>query len=137
MEFNKEYFLNQLRNGQDIDTIGQSIADAMNEAVEAHKAEVAAKEAATKAAEVENYKREIATDMIDLIKEYGHLVAPQAGDILDAITDEDIDVMIKTLDEMFNMMRVMAQLKVSLEQPATKSSKSDDEVLSNFIKSLM
>ena len=137
MEFNKEYFLEQLRKGQDIDALGQSIADAMNEAVEAHKAEVAAKEAATKAAELDNYKREIAMNMIDLIKEYGHLVAPQAGDILDAVGDEDIDMMVKTLDEMFNMMRVMAQLKVSLEKPATKASKSDDEVLSNFIKSLM
>lgn len=136
--FDKEYFLDQLRNGASIDAIGQSIADAMNEAVEAHNAEVAAaKAAATKAAEVERYKREIAVDMVDLIKEYGHLVAPQAGDILDNVSDEDIDMMIKTLDEMFNMMRVMAQLKVSLEQPATKSPKSDDEVLSNFISTLM
>ena len=139
--FDKNYFLDQLRNGASIDAIGQSIADAMNEAVETHNAEVAAAKAAeaaaTQAAEMERYKREIAMDMVDLIKEYGHLVAPQAGDILDNVTDEDVDMMVHTLDEMFNMMRVMAQLKVSLEQPAPKGPKSDDEVLSNFIQSLM
>ena len=142
MVYDKNYFLDQLRNGASIDALGQSIADAMNEAVEAHNAEVAAAKAAeaaaaAKTAEVERYKRELAMDMVDLIKEYGYLVAPQAGDILDSVTDEDIDMMVHTLDEMFNMMRAMVQLKVTLEQPAIKGPKSDDEVLNNFIASLM
>ena len=92
-----------------------------------------------------NAKRELAMDLIDLIQAYGDLVAPETADLLDDIDDEDIDAMVHTLDEMFNMMAAVAQLKVNLEKaqpksrivPIAKTPKSDDEVLSNFIKSLM
>ena len=81
------------------------------------------------------------------------MVAPEAADILDEVDDDDVDVMIHTLDQMFQMMSTMAQLKVNLENmdklpspkaqtkssitPVAKRAKSDDEVLSNFIASLM
>ena len=140
--FDKNYFLNQLRNGASIDAIGQSIADAMNEAVEAHNAEVAAAEAeaakaaAAKAA-VENKKYELAKEMIHIIQEYGMIVAPNAKEIMDQVTEEDLNVMIQTLDEMFHMMTSMIELKNKLEGASIPTSKSDDDVLANFIASLM
>ena len=143
MIYDKNYFLDQLRNGTSMDDMGQALAAAMNEAQEAYAVERAEKERALANAQLAEAKRDLALELIDVIQEYGHLVAPDAADILDAIDDDDIDVMIHTLDEMFTMMNALATLKSNLDMvPATKaqtksSINSDDEVLSNFIKSLM
>ena len=138
--------LTRLRNGESMDTIGQAIADVLNEAQEAYTAELAAKEKEAEVAVMAQTKREMALDLIDIIRDYGNMVAPEAADVLDDIDDDDIDAMVTTLDEMFHMMTAMAQLKTQLEKIQPKSekipvpikrAKSDDEVLSNFIKSLM
>ena len=144
--FDKNYFLNQLRNGVSMDSMGQALADAMNEAQDAYAAELAVKEKEAEAAAMAQTKRDMALDLIDIIRDYGRMVAPEAADILDEVDDEDIDAMVATLDEMFHMMTAMAQLKVQLEKAQPKSTKipvpikhakSDDEVLDNFIASLM
>ena len=145
MVYDKNYFLDQLRNGTSMDDMGQALANAMNEAQTAYAAEVAAKEKEAEAAAMAQNKREMALDLIDIIRDYGDLVAPEAAEILDDIDDTDIDAMVTTLDEMFHMMTAMAQLKTKLENiqpkskitPVAKRAKSDDEVLANFIKSLM
>jgi 2-oxoglutarate dehydrogenase complex dehydrogenase (E1) component-like enzyme len=148
MVYDKNYFLDQLRNGASMDSMGQALADAMNEAQNAYAAELAAKQKEAEAAEIAQAKKDMALDLIDIIRDYGHLVAPEAADILDEIDDEDVDAMVVTLDEMFNMMTAVAKLKVDLEKlpkaqakshitPVAKRAKSDDEVLANFIKSLM
>ena len=141
--FDKNYFLTQLRNGVSMDDMGQALADAMNEAQNAYIAEQEIVKAEQEKQELAQAKRDLACELIELIQEYGDLVDPNASDMLDEVTDEDVDAMVTTLDEMFHMMSAMVQLKKNLEaaaQPvkvATKRPKSDDEVLSNFIKSLM
>lgn len=151
--FDKNYFLTQLRNGVSMDDMGQALADAMNEAQEAYIAEQAVKVKEAEEAAMAQNKREMALDLIDIIRDYGHMVAPDAADILDDIDDEDVDAMVITLDQMFQMMSSMAQLKANLETldklpvpkaqvkshitPVAKPSKSDDEVLAKFIASLM
>lgn len=152
--FDKNYFLNQLRNGVSMDDMGQALADAMNEAQEAYIAEQAVKEQEAEAAAMAQAKRDMALDLIDIIQDYGHLVAPDAADILDDVDEDDIDAMVATLDRMFQMMTAMAQLKANLDNgkfnfnlnktptkshitPAVKPTKSDDEVLSDFITSLL
>ena len=138
--------LARLRNGESMDTIGQSIADVLNEAQEAYIAEQAVKVKEAEEAAMNQAKREMALGLIDIIRDYGDLVAPEAADFLDDIDDDDIDTMITTLDQMFQMMNAMAQLKANLEKAQPKSTKipvpvkrakSDDEVLANFIKTLM
>lgn len=142
--FDKNYFLDQLRNGTSMDDMGQALANAMNEAQTAYAAEVAAKEKETEAAVMAQTKRDMALDLIDIIRDYGRMVAPEAADILDNVDDEDIDAMVVTLDQMFQMMKSMAQLKINLEKAQAKSTKipvkhakSDDDILANFIASLM
>ena len=148
MVYDKNYFLDQLRNGTSMDDMGQALANAMNEAQTAYAAEVAAKEKEAEAAAIAQTKRDMALDLIDIIRDYGRMVAPETADILDNVDDDDVDAMIQTLDQMFQMMSAMAQLKTNLESlpkaqtkssitPVVKRAKSDDEVLSNFIKSLM
>jgi hypothetical protein len=143
--FDKNYFLNQLRNGVSMDDMGQALADAMNAAQEAYTAELEVAKKAQADAEMAQAKRDMALDLIDIIQDYGHLVAPDAADILDNVGEDDIDAMVATLDQMFQMMSSMAQLKASLEKaqvkshitPVAKPTKSDDEVLAKFIASLM
>lgn len=137
--------LARLRNGESMDTIGQNIADVLNAAQEAYIAEQEAAKAEQAALDLAQAKRALACELIDLIQEYGELVDPEASEILDDVNDEDIDAMVETLDQMFNMMSSLAQLKRNLEKAQTKShitpiakpSKSDDEVLAKFIASLM
>ena len=142
--FDKNYFLDQLRNGTSMDDMGQALADAMNEAQTVYAAELAAKEKEAEAAAIAQTKRDMALDLIDIIRDYGRMVAPEAADILDNVDDEDIDAMVVTLDQMFQMMKSMAQLKINLEKAQAKSTKipvkhakSDDDVLANFIATLM
>lgn len=153
MVIDKNYFLTRLANGESIDDIGMEIADLMNAAMADHEAKVAAEQAAAEKARKEanllNTKRELALDLVEIIQDYGAIVAPEACvDLLSDITDEDLDTMIQTLDEMFKMMAAMVELKDALSPvleaqskskviPAPKKSKSDDEVLANFIKSLL
>ena len=141
MVYDKNYFLDQLRNGAKIEDIGQALADAMNEAQEAHMAEQAAaakaaEEAQNKAA-IEAAKREMAMDMIDIIRNYGLMVAPETADVMNEIDDEDIDMMVTTLDEMFHMLAALANLKHTVAKtPVGNSKPSDDTILANFIASL-
>ena len=148
MVYDKNYFLDQLRNGTNMDDMGQALANAMNEAQTAYAAELAAKEKEAETAAIAQTKRDMALDLIDIIRDYGRMVTPETADILDNVDDDDVDTMIQTLDQMFQMMSAMAQLKTNLESlpkaqtknsitPVAKRAKSDDEVLSNFIKSLM
>jgi hypothetical protein len=145
--------LARLRNGESMDTIGQSIADVLNEAQEAYKAEQEVAKKAQADAKLAQAKRLLAEDLIDLIQEYGDLVAPEAANMLDEVDDDDIDAMVEALDQMFQMMTAMVQLKANLESldklpmpkaqtkskitPAGKLTNSDDEVLAKFIASLM
>ena len=151
--FDKNYFLNQLRNGVSMDSMGQALADAMNAAQNEYATELAAKEKEAEAAAIAQTKREMALDLIGIIQDYGRMVAPDAADILDQVDDDDVEAMIEALDQMFQMMTAMVQLKANLESldklpvpkaqpksriiPAGKLVNSDDEVLANFIKSLM
>ena len=138
--------LTRLRNGESMDAIGQSIADVLNSAQNAYNAEVEAAKKAEAANALATQKRELAEDFIHLVQDYGDLVCPGSRDILSEYTDEDLDEMIAAIDQMFNLLQFAIQMRTALEEkpqakshitPATKVSKSDDEVLANFLKSLV
>ena len=135
--FDKEYFLNRLRNGENIDTVGQEIADAMNDAVEAYNAE---RESA-KWAEIEKAqaKREIMETMVSCVKDFAELEG--FGDVANDITDKDVEDLTNSFTQMFSLMRMFDKAVsdpiVKCVKPASKTTKSDDEVLSNFIQSLL
>ena len=151
MVIDKDYFLTRLANGEDINDIGANIADMMNAAIAEHTAaQAAAKEAeAKRAAEVEllAHKRALAEEMTDLVMEYGELVNP--GSTIDMeLSNEDLDLMVKTLDEMFQLMSAVKSLKVAIDnlpdeaqKPATsivknKKVKTDDEALADFLATI-
>ena len=138
--------LTRLRNGESMDAIGQSIADVLTAAQNTYNAEVEAAKEAEAANTLATQKRELAKKFISLMQDYGDLVCPGSRDIMSKYTDEDIDEMITAIDQMFNLLNFAVQMRATLEEkPKTKSKitpadhapKSDDEVLANFIKSLM
>ena len=138
--------LARLRNGESMDMIGQSIADVLNAAQNAYDAEMEAQAQAKIANDLMLKKRELAEDFIHLMQEYGDLVCPGSRDILDEYTDEDLDEMIHAIDQMFNLLQFAIQMRTALEEkpqtkshitPVAKMPKSDDEVLANFLKSLV
>ena len=138
--------LTRLRNGESMDAIGQSIADVLNSAQNAYNAEVEAAKEAEAANALAIKKRELAEDFIHLVQDYGDLVCPGSRDILSEYTDEDLDEMIAAIDQMFNLLQFAIQMRTALEEkpqakshitPVPHAPKSDDEVLANFIKSLV
>ena len=148
MNYDKNYFLDQLRNGQDINDIASSMADAMNAAMADYTAE---QEAARKAeaeyvakVELAARKKELSLKMVDLFREYASLTGNNVMDEME-ITDEDMDTLVEALDQTFALMGAMKELKVAIDSmpvdkvnPKTRiHTKSDDEVLADFLATIL
>ena len=145
---NKEYFMNRLANGENMDTIGAEIAAMMNAAVAEHNAKMEAeKKRAAAEAEKEAAKRELFEELVEIVQELAILEGFDPEEL--AISDEDIDDMIAAFSEMFNAMREVKKLVTSLEAakgaetpvktPAkskVSAIKTDDEVLADFVAML-
>ena len=154
MNYDKNYFLDQLRNGQDINAIGQAMADAMNAAMADYNAEqeAARKAEAERVAKVElaAKKKAIGEEIVDLFREYAALTGNAAMDEME-ITDEDMDTLVEALDQTFALMGAMKELKVAIDsipadkvvarnpktRTATIHAKSDDEALADFLAQIM
>ena len=154
MNYDKNYFLDQLRNGQDINVMGQHIADAMNAAIADYAAEqeAARKAEAARVAKVEltAKKKDVGLRMVDLCREYAALSGNTIMDEME-ITDEDMDTLVEALDQTFALMGAMKELKVAIDaipddkvpmvhanmQKAKAKAKSDDEVLADFLATIL
>ena len=154
MNYDKNYFLDQLRNGQDINDIASSMADAMNAAMADFTAEqeVARKAEAERVAKAElaAKKKDLGLQMVDLFREYAALTGNNVMDEMD-ITDEDMDTLVEALDQTFALMGAMKELKVAIDSipadkivarnPKTRTAaihaKSDDEVLADFLAQIL
>lgn len=148
MNYDKNYFLDQLRNGQDINDIASSMADAMNAAMAdfTTEQEVARKAEAERAAKVEltAKKKDLSLKMVDLFREYAALTGNNVMDEME-ITDEDMDTLVEALDQTFALMGAMKELKVAIDSvpvdkvnPKTRiHAKSDDEVLADFLATIL
>ena len=151
MNYDKNYFLDQLRNGQDINDIASSMADAMNAAMADFTAEqeTARKAEAERVAKVEltAKKKDLGLQMVDLFREYADLTGNTAMDEME-ITDEDMDTLVEALDQTFALMGAMKELKEAVNSmsvdkvnPKTRTAtlhvKSDDEVLADFLAQIL
>jgi uncharacterized protein YaaW (UPF0174 family) len=131
MNIDKNYFLDRLAAGENIDAIGQDIANMMNEALEAHRAAEEAKKAAAAKAENEAAKRDIIEEMIELVQEYAILEGMDENEI--KVSPEDVDAMVAAFTEMFATMRQLKNLATKFEAK-NPSHKSDDDILNEFVK---
>lgn len=127
---NKEYFMTRLANGENIDDIGVEIAAMMNAAVAEHSAKLAATQ------EKESAKRELIEELVGIIQELAILEGIEADDF--TLSNEEIDQLVEAFTEMFAAVRELKALVKKVDVKPTKvsriTSKSDDEVLADFIK---
>lgn len=141
MTIDKNYFLARLANGEDMDTIGAEVAAMMNEAVAEHVALQEAEAKRVAEAEKTQAKRELIKTMIDATKEMAVLEGMDPNGF--TVDDEDIDEMVEAFTEMFQTLMLMQKIAESQKQvkpvrvPHITATKSDDEVLGDFIKSLL
>ena len=126
--FKKEDILNQLNSGKSIESIAAELTDALNAANDEYIA-------AQKVSETRSKKEALARQFCDLIREYAAIECPEATDVLVPDSD-DIDAMIDAIDYMFKALQFAMTMKDMFEAPqkaSVKLSKSDDDILSDFI----
>ena len=138
---NKEYFMNRLANGEDINAIGAEIAAMMNEAIAEHNAKVEAEKAMAAQAEKEEAKRDLIEEMVEIIQELAILEGMDPDEL--SITDEDMDALVNAFTEMFAAMREMKKMVAAIEAQVANAPKtsriqsapmSDDQILAEFAK---
>lgn len=126
----KNYFLTRLTAGENIDAIGQEIADMMNEALETYNTQIEAERKAKAEKEKKQAKRDLVVNIIDNVKAFAVLDGLPV-DMLDC-NDSEIDNLVDTFEEVFLLFK---DLKTLSKLPPRKPAPiSDDEILADFIK---
>ena len=133
--FDKNYFLTRMRNGESIDEIGQSIADMMNDAVDAYEAEQAAQENA-------EARRKLVRCMVNDINELAKLDGCE--DLAVSLTDEEADDLVTSFTDMFKLLAAIKETVDTLTKTTSNTQKqikpvkatNDDAILANFLRDL-
>ena len=133
--FDKNYFLTRMRNGESIDEIGQSIADMMNDAVDAYEAEQAAQENA-------EARRKLVRCMVNDINELAKLDGCE--DLAVSLTDEEADDLVTSFTDMFKLLTAIKETADTLTKTTSNTQKqikpakatNDDAILANFLRDL-
>ena len=142
MVMDKNYFLARLANGEDMNAIGQEMADMMNAAMAEYNANLEAEAKRQAEVEKEQAKRELMEELVDIIQELAILEGMDPDDL--RVTDEEMDQLVAAFTEMFAAMRDLKKLFAELDTDKVKAPKtrvatinvkpSDDQILADFIK---
>jgi hypothetical protein len=134
MVIDKNYFLNRLANGEDMDVIGQEMAAMMTEALNEHNTNLEAEAKRQAEVEKEAAKRDLMEELVEIIQELAILEGMDPDDL--QVTDEDMDQLVAAFTEMFAAMRDLKKLLTNLDAPkATINVKpTDDQILADFLK---
>ena len=144
MVIDKNYFLNRLANGEDMDTIGQEVAAMMNAAMTEHNANLEAEAKRQAEVEKEAAKRDLVEEMVDIIKELAILEGMDPEEV--TLSDKEMDQLVEAFSGMFAAMRDLKKMFASLDTdkvvanaPKTRKAvinvkPSDDQILADFIK---
>lgn len=142
MVIDKNYFLNRLANGEDMDVIGQEMAAMMNAAMAEHNANLEAEAKRQAEVEKEAAKRDLIEELVEIVQELAILEGMDPDEL--QVTEEDMDQMVAAFNEMFAAMRDLKKMFASIDTDkivAPKTHKavinvkpSDDQILADFIK---
>ena len=144
MVIDKNYFLNRLANGEDMDVIGQEMAAMMNAAMAEHNANLEAEAKRKAEAEKEQAKRGLMEELVEIVQELAILEGMDPADM--QVSDEDMNQLVAAFSEMFAAMRDLKNLFANIDtdkvvanipkvHKATINVKpSDDQILADFIK---
>ena len=136
MVIDKNYFLDRLANGEDMDVIGQEMAAMMNAAMAEHNANLEAEAKRQAEVEKEAAKRDLVEEMCEIIKELA---------ILEGIDPDEIEITSDMVDQIMEGITASFQLARHLEKmfaaapahapvKATKIAPTDEQILADFIK---
>lgn len=141
MVIDKNYFLDRLANGEDMDVIGQEMAAMMNAAMAEHNANLEAEAKRQAEVEKEAAKRDLMEELVEIIQELAILEGMDPDDL--QVSDEDMDQLIAAFTEMFAAMRdlkkMFADLEAHAHNPAARKATievkpTDEQILADFIK---
>ena len=144
MVIDKNYFLDRLANGEDMDVIGQEVAAMMNAAMAEHNANLEAEAKRQAEVEKEQAKRDLIEELVEIVQELAILEGMDPDEI--QVTEEDMNQMVAAFNEMFGAMRSLKKMfaeldtdKVVANAPKTRKAvinvkPSDDQILGDFIK---
>ena len=148
--FDKNYFLERMNAGESLDDIGKSVADMMNAAKAEYEAQAALRAKVQKEEELKARKMEIATKIANLFVEYAELACPDVVDLLSSAKSEDLVTVLDeslelaknlrgladyfTEDSPFNPCRTKIIDAAIPARKTTKVKRTDDDILSEFIK---
>ena len=142
MVIDKNYFLNRLANGEDMDAIGQEMAAMMNAAMAEHNANLEAEAKRQAEVEKEQAKRELIEEIVEIVQELAILEGMDPDEL--QVTEEDMEQLVAAFTEMFGAMRELKKVFATLDtdkviapkvRTATINVKpSDDQILADFIK---
>ncbi len=138
--FTKEMILKEMRAGASIEDIAAEITAILNEANAEYELQAAASAKRAK-------KEDIALRFNALVKEYAELECPGASKWMEeAQAEEDMDVLIATLDAMFAELRYAMSMVNNIQKIAEPSSTDcacntcadlgDDDILASFISKI-
>ena len=125
----------RLNDGETIDSIAADFADLLNAANAEYIKSTAERQK-------QEQKVALATQMNDILIAYAELVNPEVAPFMkEAADDSDIDVLIDSMDNMFELVAAASTLKASLTPLSVsmgnaKAPTNDDDVLSNFISKI-
>lgn len=125
----------RLNDGETIDDIAADFADLLN---------IANAEYIKSTAERQKQEAKIAlaTQMNDLLIAYAELVNPEVAAFMkETADDSDINVLIDSMDHMFELVAAASTIKASLTPLSVsvgnaKAPSNDDDVLANFISKI-
>ena len=142
MVIDKNYFLDRLANGEDMDVIGQEMAAMMNAAMAEHNANLEAEAKRQAEAEKEVAKRDLIEELVEIVQELAILEGMDPDEL--QVTEEDMNQMVAAFNEMFAAMRDLKKMFAELDTDKVKAPKvrkstinvkpSDDQILADFIK---
>jgi hypothetical protein len=138
--FTKESILKEMRAGASIEDIAAEMTAILNEANAEYERQTAASAKRAR-------KEEIARKFNDLVKEYAELECPGATKWMEeAQAEEDMDVLVATLDEMFASLRYAMTMADNIQKfaDATPSDRtydkcadlSDDDIIASFLSKI-
>ncbi len=136
MVIDKNYFLDRLANGEDMDVIGQEMAAMMNAAMAEYNANLEAEAKRQAEVEKEAAKRDLVEEMCEIMRELA---------ILEGIDPDEIEITSDMVDQMMEGITASFQLARHLEKmfaaapahapvKATKVTPTDEQILADFIK---
>lgn len=133
----KNYFLNRLANGEDMDAIGEEIAVMMTEALNEHNTNLEAEAKRQAEVEKEQAKRDLIEELVEIIQELAILEGMDPDEL--QVTDEDVEQLVAAFTEMFAAMRDLKKLFTSIDTPKTRKATisvkpTDDQILADFLK---